>query len=95
MNINENPETSAALTDYDTCDAILNMNEASISVSDEDEPENVIEEEKTSTSAEMRHALWILRLGVKRKVDADGFHEHYEYEHLFNDTPQEEQAVNN
>ena len=33
------------------------MNERSMSVSDEDETENVIKEEKTPMSAEMRNAL--------------------------------------
>ena len=78
MNINQNLETSAALIDHDIVEAVSNMNETSMSVSDEDEPENVIQEEKTPTSAEMRNVLQILWLGLQRKAEADGFHKHYE-----------------
>ena len=56
-----------------------------MSVSDEDEPENVIKEENIPTSAEMRNAFRILWLGVQRKAEIDGFHKHQEYEHLIND----------
>ena len=37
MDIDENLETSAALTDYDICEVVSNMNKISVSVSDEDE----------------------------------------------------------
>ena len=57
MDINENLETSVALTDYEICEAVSNMNEISNSISDDEEPENVIEEEKTPTSTEMRNAF--------------------------------------
>ena len=57
-----------------------------MSVSDEDEPRNVIEEENnTPTSAEMRNAFRILRLGVQRKAEAVGFYKRYEYERFIND----------
>ena len=38
MDIDENLETSAALTDYNIWEAVSNTNKISISVSDEDEP---------------------------------------------------------
>ena len=76
--IDEKLETSAALTDYDICEAVSNTNEISMSVSHEDEPENAIEEEKTPMRAEMKNALQILRLGMQRKAEADRFHKHYE-----------------
>ena len=84
MDIAENLETLVALTDYDICKAVSNTNEISMSA-DKDEPENVIEEEKTPMSVEMRYVLQILRLGVQRKAEADGFHKHYEYKRFIND----------
>ena len=38
VDIDENLETSAALTDNDICEAVSNTNKISMSVSDEDEP---------------------------------------------------------
>ena len=60
MHIDENLETSAALTDCDICEAVSNTNKISMSVSNEDGPKNIIEEEKTPTSAKMKNALQIL-----------------------------------
>ena len=42
IDFDENLETSAALTEYDICDAVSKTNEISMSVFDEDELENVI-----------------------------------------------------
>ena len=64
MDIDENLETSAALTDYDICEVVSNTTKISISVSDEDESKNIIEEEKTPMSTGMRNELRILLLGV-------------------------------
>ena len=33
----------------------------------------------------MRNVLRILRLGVQRNAEADGFHKHYEYKYFIND----------
>ena len=60
MNIDENLETWATLTNYNISEVVSNTNEISISVFDEIEPQNVIEEEKTPTSAKMKNALQIL-----------------------------------
>ena len=85
MDIDENLQTLAALIDYEICEAVSITNEISVSVSDEDEPENVIKEEKTSTRAEMKNVLRILQLGLQRKAESDVFHKHCEYERFSND----------
>ena len=64
MDTDENLETSAALTNYDICEVVSNTTKISISVSDEDESKNIIEEEKTPMSTGMRNELRILLLGV-------------------------------
>ena len=39
----------------------------------------------TPTSSEIRNTFRILRLGVQRKAEADGFYKYYEYERFIND----------
>ncbi|GBL79286.1 hypothetical protein AVEN_92500-1 [Araneus ventricosus] len=75
MSIDEDIPIAATLTNLEICQAICKQDQ-SLKVDDSDGDECV--EENPPTNAEMRHALDILKLGVKHR--STNFKKQYEYE---------------
>jgi hypothetical protein len=92
INIDTNLQTTATLTEEEICEAALttfSTDEQVLDKEEEDDDSDTDDEQPPPTEQEMTDALAVLRRGVQRRADEEGFEKHYKYEQFITKILQE------